>query len=44
MWKLGKRGSALETDLASDHIQAATEKLQNLIATPPDIRRYDLIL
>ncbi|MEB3279685.1 MAG: putative quinol monooxygenase [Lyngbya sp.] len=36
--------AALETHLASDHLQAATEKLQGLIATPPDIRRYDLVL
>ncbi|MCG5061311.1 MAG: antibiotic biosynthesis monooxygenase [Limnoraphis sp. WC205] len=36
--------AALETHLASDHIQVATQKLKGLIATPPDIRRYDLIL
>ncbi|WP_413162975.1 putative quinol monooxygenase [Capilliphycus salinus ALCB114379] len=36
--------AALETHLASAHLQVATEKLQGLIATPPDIRRYDLVL
>ncbi|MGB3508352.1 MAG: putative quinol monooxygenase [Microcoleaceae cyanobacterium] len=35
--------SLLEKHLASDHIQKASSELNNLVATPPDIRRYHLI-
>lgn len=34
---------ALNTHLASTHIQAAVAKLEGLIAAPPDIRRYHLL-
>lgn len=35
--------SLLESHLASDHIQKASSQLNNLLATPPDIRRYRLV-
>ena len=34
---------ALDTHLASNHIQAAIGKLEGVVAAPPDIRRYDLL-
>jgi quinol monooxygenase YgiN len=33
----------LEAHLASNHIQEAIVKLDGLVASPPDIRRYQLI-
>lgn len=33
----------LSEHLASSHIQAASSQLNDLVATPPDIRRYRLI-
>lgn len=35
--------AALDSHLASDHIQTALQKLQGLVANPPDIQRYNLI-
>ncbi len=35
--------AALDSHLASDHIQTALQKLQGLVAHPPDIQRYNLI-
>lgn len=34
---------ALDTHLASPHIQNAIAKLDGLLAAPPDIRRYHLL-
>jgi quinol monooxygenase YgiN len=34
---------ALDTHLASPHLQAVVAKLNGLIAIPPDIRRYNLL-
>jgi quinol monooxygenase YgiN len=34
---------ALETHLASPHLQAAIAKLEGLVATSPDIRLYHLL-
>lgn len=36
--------TALDAHLASTHIQEAIQKLDGLIAVPPDIRRYDQVL
>ncbi|MEG3974790.1 putative quinol monooxygenase [Microcoleus sp. herbarium8] len=33
----------LEQHLASNHLQAAVEKLEGLAVAPPDIRRYELL-
>jgi len=33
----------LEQHLASNHIQAAVQKLEGLAVAPPDIRRYELL-
>ncbi|MBD2387304.1 putative quinol monooxygenase [Cylindrospermum sp. FACHB-282] len=34
---------ALKVHLASPHFQAAAAKLEALVATPPEIRRYNLL-
>ncbi|HEY9802136.1 MAG TPA: putative quinol monooxygenase [Leptolyngbyaceae cyanobacterium] len=36
-------GEALDNHLASPHTQATVAKLEGLMATPPDIRRYNLL-
>jgi len=33
----------LEVHLASNHLQAAVQKLDGLAVAPPDIRRYELL-
>ncbi len=33
----------LEQHLASNHLQAAVQKLEGLAVSPPDIRRYELL-
>lgn len=33
----------LEQHLASNHLQAAVQKLEGLAVAPPDIRRYELL-
>ena len=35
--------AALDAHLASDHIETASAKLENLIASEPDIRLYKLL-
>ncbi|BAT51523.1 Antibiotic biosynthesis monooxygenase [Nostoc sp. NIES-3756] len=34
---------ALDTHLASAHLQAAADKLEGVVAAPPDIHRYNLL-
>lgn len=36
--------AALEAHMASAHFQTAASQLEGLVAAPPDIRRYHLIL
>lgn len=36
-------GSALDTHLATPHLQAAVAKLEGLTAVSPDIRRYHIL-